>query len=130
MSLAEVVDDVGLQPEPTEELWVQSSTDPDKQIRIRSLSVYLAQGGRITDARLVEGEDDRWTIFLRMAGRRGEYRLNVYRSDQPKTYRDVRLAIETIRAEFGWTGSIMLSTEKPPSQAHPVAEADGAEDED
>ena len=120
MAIAELAREAPAEPDAPEELWVQSSSNPDQQIRIRNLTLLLAQGGFLTDARLVEGLDDRWTMYVRIANRPGEHRVNVYRSDQPKTYRDVRLAVETIRNEFGWTGSITLATEKPaPKDAAP-----------
>lgn len=104
------------------------SSNPEHQIRIRNLAVYLSHGGCVTDARLVEGLDERWTMWLRLAGRPGEYRLNVYRSDQPKAYRDVRLAIDTIRTDLGYAGAITLATEKPVGKAgahaRPMGEAD------
>lgn len=99
------------------------SSNPEHQIRIRNLAVYLSHGGYVTDARLVEGLDERWTMWLRLAGRPGEYRLNVYRSDQPKAYRDVRLAIDTIRTDFGYAGAITLATEKPVGKGRAQATA-------
>ncbi|WP_340647639.1 hypothetical protein [Phenylobacterium sp.] len=95
---------------------------------MRSLSVYLSNGGALTDVRLVEGEDERWTMFVRLINRPGEYRLNLFKSDQPKTYRDVDLAIATIRDDFGYYGSITLATEQRPkigkAQASPIADSD------
>jgi hypothetical protein len=123
------VDVTALEQEQPEDLWVQSTSNPEQQIRIRNLTVYLANGGQVTDARLVEGEDDRWTIHLRLANRPGEFRLNIYRSDQPKTYRDVRLAIETIRQEFGYAAAITVVTEKPVSRAQPRSLPDGDDEE-
>ena len=76
----------------------------------------------MTDARLVEGVDDRWTIWVRLADRPGEHRVNVYRSDEPKTYKDVGLAVDTIRREFGWGGAITLVTDKPVTLATASAE--------
>jgi hypothetical protein len=98
----------------SEEAWIVGS-NPEHAIRIRSLSVYLSNGGALKDVRLVEGEDDRWTLWVRLANRPGEYRLNLFKSDQPKTYRDVDLAIATVRDDFGYYGSITLATEKGPA---------------
>ena len=113
--------------ETSEEAWIVGS-NPEQAIRIRSLSVYLSNGGALTDVRLVEGEDERWTMFVRLINRPGEYRLNLFKSDQPKTYRDVDLAIATVRDDFGYYGSITLATEQRPktgkAQAGPIADSD------
>jgi hypothetical protein len=98
----------------SEEAWIVGA-NPEHAIRIRSLSVYLSNGGALKDVRLVEGEDDRWTLWVRLANRPGEFRLNLFKSDQPKTYRDVDLAIATVRDDFGYYGSITLATEKTPA---------------
>ena len=91
-------------------------------------SRYLTNGGALKDVRLVEGEDERWTMWVRLINRPGEYRLNLFKSDQPKTYRDVDLAIATIRDDFGYYGSITLATEQRPkvgkAQAGPIADSD------
>jgi hypothetical protein len=110
-----------------EEAWIVGS-NPEQAIRIRSLSVYLTNGGALKDVRLVEGEDDRWTMWVRLANRPGEFRLNLFKSDQPKTYRDVDLAIATVRDDFGYYGSITLATDKTPATgkapAGPIADRD------
>ena len=121
------------QPDPSaktgtsEEAWVVGS-NPEQAIRMRSLSVYLSNGGALKDVRLVEGEDERWTMWVRLINRPGEYRLNLFKSDQPKTYRDVDLAIDTVRDDFGYYGSISLATEQRPkqgnAQAGPLADSD------
>ena len=121
------------QPDPgertgtSEEAWIVGS-NPEQAIRMRSLSVYLSNGGALKDARLVEGEDERWIMWVRLINRPGEYRLNLFKSDQPKTYRDVDLAIATVRDDFGYYGSITLATEQRPkvgkAQAGPTADSD------
>ncbi|OYW28781.1 MAG: hypothetical protein B7Z44_07125 [Caulobacter sp. 12-67-6] len=40
----------------SEEAWIVGS-NPEQAIRMRSLSVYLSNGGALKDVRLVEGED-------------------------------------------------------------------------
>lgn len=69
-----------------------------------------------------------WTMWVRLINRPGEYRLNLFKSDQPKTYRDVDLAIATVRDDFGYYGSITLATEQRPkvgkAQAGPIADSD------
>ena len=79
---------------------MQSSTG-DAAIRIRNLSVYLRNGGALKEVRLLEGEDRRYTMWVRLANRGGEFRVNLFRSDQPKTYKDLDLAMATIRDDFG-----------------------------
>ena len=115
------------QSDSNEEAWIVGS-NPEQAIRMRSLSVYLSNGGGLKDVRLVEGEDERWTMWVRLINRPGEYRLNLFKSDQPKTYRDVDLAIATVRDDFGYYGSITLATEQRPkvgkAQAGPTADSD------
>ncbi|HQR91426.1 MAG TPA: hypothetical protein PLH31_19565, partial [Caulobacter sp.] len=61
----------------SEEAWIVGS-NPEQAIRMRSLSVYLSNGGALKDVRLVEGEDERWTMWVRLINRPGEYRLNLF----------------------------------------------------
>ena len=132
-SLTKDLDSPPGQPDPSnktgtsEEAWIVGS-NPEQAIRMRSLSVYLTNGGALKDVRLVEGEDERWTMWVRLINRPGEYRLNLFKSDQPKTYRDVDLAIATVRDDFGYYGSITLATEQRPkvreAQAGPIADSD------
>lgn len=115
------------QSDSSEEAWVVGS-NPEQAIRMRSLSVYLSNGGALKDVRLVEGDDERWTMWVRLINRPGEYRLNLFKSDQAKTYRDVDLAIDTVRDDFGYYGSITLATEQRPkigkAQAGPNTNSD------
>jgi hypothetical protein len=114
-----------------EEAWIMGA-NPDAAIRVRNLTLYLNRGGSIKDVRLVEGESGGWTMWVRLASRPGEYRLNIYKSDAPKIYRDVSLAIACVRDDFGYYGPITLSTEKQPQgiigQAAKAAETDGEGD--
>ena len=93
-----------------DEAWI-SASNPEHAIRVRSLTAYLQGGGALKDVRLVQGEDRRWTIYVRLAHRPGEHRVNMFKSDQPKTYRDVDLALGTIRDDFGYYGPVTLVTE-------------------
>jgi len=95
----------------SEEVWIVAS-NPELKIRVRSLTLYLQHGGSLKDIRLVEGEDGAWTIWVRLASRPGEYRVNRFNSDRPKTYRDVALAVACCREDFGYFGAITLSTDK------------------
>ena len=91
---------------------MQSSTG-DAAIRIRNLSVYLRNGGALKEVRLLEGEDRRYTMWVRLANRSGEFRVNLFRSDQPKTYKDLDLAMATIRDDFGFFGAVAVATDRP-----------------
>lgn len=93
-----------------DEVWIAAS-NPEHAIRVRSLTAYLQGGGALKDVRLVQGEDRRWTIYVRLTGRPGEHRVNMFKSDQPKTYRDVALAVACVQDDFGWFGPITLVTD-------------------
>jgi hypothetical protein len=108
-----------------DEAWIMGS-HRDAAIRVRNLSNYLQRGGSVKDARLIEGEDGGWTVWVRLASRAGEFRLNIYKSDAPKVYRDVGLAIATCHDDFGYFGPITLSTDKQPDG--PVGRAATAAD--
>ncbi|HZK98326.1 MAG TPA: hypothetical protein VFC47_00370 [Caulobacteraceae bacterium] len=105
------------------EAWIMGS-HPDSAIRVRNLTLYLQRGGSLKDVRLVEGEDGGWTMWVRLQTRAGEYRINVYKSDAPKIYRDVGLAIACCRQDFGYFGPITLSTDKLPGGAAGQASKD------
>lgn len=95
----------------SEEAWV-TLANPELAIRVRSLAAYLGNGGALKDVRLVEGEDKLWTIYVRLEDRPGEHRVNMFKSDDPKTYRDVARAIDCIRDEFGYDGPVTLVTDR------------------
>ena len=105
-------------PDRHDEVWIAAG-NPEHAIRVRSLTSYLQNGGSLKDVRLVQGEDRRWTIYVRLTGRPGEHRVNMFKSDQPKTYRDVDLALACVRDDFGYFGSITLVTELTPPPAKP-----------
>ena len=100
----------------SDEAWIMGS-HADAAIRVRNLNIYLKQGGSLKDVRLIEAQDGGWTVWVRLANRPGEYRLNIYKSDAPKIYRDVALAIDACREDFGYFGPITLSTDKLPGGA-------------
>lgn len=93
------------------ETWIRAA-DGEHAVRLRALNAYLAKGGAVTEARLIEGADGLWTIWLRLAGRPGEYLVNRFDSDSPRSYKDVALAIHTIYADMGYHGAIVVSTER------------------
>lgn len=97
-------------PARDDEAWVVAG-NPEHAIRVRSLTAYLQNGGTLKDVRLVQGVDRRWTIYVRMTGRPGEHRVNMFKSDQPKTYRDVDLALGCVQDDFGYFGPVTLVTE-------------------
>jgi len=112
-------------PGRDDEAWIAAS-NPEHAIRVRSLAAYLQNGGSLKDVRLVQGEDRRWTIYVRMNGRPGEHRVNMFKSDHPKTYRDVDLALACVQEDFGYFGPVTLVTElsAPPARTAPKAAKD------
>lgn len=105
-------------PEPTlaedddaGETWVRTA-DGEHALRLRALNAYLAKGGAVTEARLIEGPDALWTIWLRLADRQGEFLVNRFDSDAPRAYKDVALAIDTIYRDMKYRGAIVISTDR------------------
>ena len=97
-----------------EEAWV-IATNPDFPIRARNVNWFLERGGSIKEVRLTESEAGEWSVWLRLAGRSGEHRLAMFKSDEPRVYRDVARAIAMCRDDFGYFGPITLSTDRQPS---------------
>lgn len=100
----------------SEEAWVVA-TNPDFPIRARNVNWFLERGGTIKEVRLTESEAGEWSVWLRLVGRSGEHRLAMFKSDEPRTYRDVGRAIAMCRDDFGYFGPITLSTDRQPSGA-------------
>lgn len=98
----------------SEEAWVVA-TNPDFPIRARNVNWFLERGGSIKEVRLTESEAGEWSVWLRLAGRSGEHRLAMFKSDEPRVYRDVARAIAMCRDDFGYFGPITLSTDRQPS---------------
>ena len=98
----------------TDDAWIRLPGG-EMSIRVRSLTNYLNKGGRLVHARLIEDTEGLYSVWMRLADRPGEFRLNQFDYDQPKTYKDVALAIATIRDDFGFYGTIALSTERRPA---------------
>lgn len=94
-----------------EEAWLRVS-DGEHAVRLRALNFYLEKGGSVTEARLVESAEGLWTIRLRLAGRKGEYLVNRFDSDAPRSYKDVALAITTIYRDMGYRGAVIISTDR------------------
>jgi hypothetical protein len=99
-----------------DEAWTRGP-EGETSIRIRTLSKHLAKGAAILDARLEESVDGIWSIWVRLADRPGELRVNHFHSDAPKTYADVNLAIATLRNDFGYFGALTLTTDRRPAKA-------------
>ncbi len=97
-----------------EEAWV-IATNPDFPIRARNVNWFLERGGSIKEVRLTESETGEWSVWLRLAGRSGEHRLAMFKSDEPRVYRDVARAIAMCRDDFGYFGPITLSTDRQPA---------------
>lgn len=66
------------------------SADGERRLRSDVLLGILARGGAISEARLIEDEDGRWTIRLRLVGEKGEYLVNKYESDEALRGRGAR----------------------------------------
>ena len=94
-----------------EEAWLRLA-DGERSVRLRSLSQYLKRGEQVTEVRLIEGADGLYTIWVRLTDRPGEFRVNQYDVDEPKTYKDLNLAVAAIRDDFGYLGTIALSTDR------------------
>ncbi len=108
MAGAKNIDTISSGPD---EAWVRRA-DGEQALRLRALNGFLARGGAITEARLIEGEDGIWTIRVRLSGEKGDYLVNKFDSDAPRTYKDVGLAIRTIREDMRYSGTIALSTDR------------------
>jgi hypothetical protein len=91
--------------------WLRLDTG-ELAVRVRHLGDLLKRGVTVTDARLVQDAEENWTIWVRLSDRPGEYRVNQVRLDQPKTYKDLGLAVDTVWSDFGYKGTIVLSTER------------------
>jgi len=98
-----------------DEAWIRSP-DGESSIRVRSLSKHLAKGGAILDARLQEDVNGVWSIWVRLDDRPGEFRVNHFHSDEPKTYADVNLTIGILRKDFGYYGALTLTTDRRPER--------------
>ena len=83
---------------------------------LRSLSHYLSKGGAVVDARLLEDAEGTYSVFVRLGDRPGEFCVNQFQYDKPKTYRDLNLAVATLRNEFRYYGAISLQTDKRPAR--------------
>ena len=94
-----------------DEAWIRAAGG-EMAIRVRSLTSYLEKGGQVLAVRLVEDVEGLWTLWVRLADRPGEFRLNMFHSDAPRTYKDVALAIASIRGDFGFFGEITVATDR------------------
>lgn len=101
------------EPEDTgpEETWLRRA-DGEQAVRLRVLNAFIAKGGSVTEARLIEGEDGIWSIRVRLSGRKGEFVVNKFDSDAPRAYKDVALAIHSVYADMGYRGAIIVSSER------------------
>jgi hypothetical protein len=94
-----------------DETWIRRA-DGEQAMRVRALTRFLDRGGAVIEARLIEGSDSLWTIHVRLSGEPGEFLVNKFDADQPKSYKDVALAVRTIRKDLRYTGPIILSTDQ------------------
>lgn len=86
--------------------------DGAQAIRARSVIRYLENGGQLIAVRLVEDADVFYSVWLRLADRPGEFRLNQFHVDQPKTFKDVARAIAFLRNDFRYFGVICVATDR------------------
>ena len=98
----------------SDEAWIRTR-DGETSIRIRSLSAYLGRGGALIDGRLHEDKDGVWSIWVRLADRVGEFRLNQFHSDEPKTYIDLNGAVAILREDFKYFGAVTMTTDRRPA---------------
>jgi hypothetical protein len=103
-----------VEAERQDEAWIQGS-NAEQAIRVRNLTMLRGRGVTLLEVRLLEQLDETWTIWVRLSDRPGEFRLNLAKSDEPRTYRDVALALAAVREEFGFYGNITCSTERRPA---------------
>jgi hypothetical protein len=94
-----------------DEAWLRIA-DGEYAVRARVLFGYLAKGASITEARVIETAEGVWTIRVRVTGLKGEYVINKYDSDTPRSYKDVALAIHAIYSDMAYRGAIILSSER------------------
>ena len=98
----------------TDDAWIRLPGG-EMSIRVRSLTNYLNKGGRLVHARLIEDTEGLYSVWMRLADRPGEFRLNQFHADAPKTFKDVALAIASLRKEFGYYGEIAVATDRRPN---------------
>ena len=67
----------------SDEAWIRTANS-DQSVRIRSLTMILQRGATLTDVRLIEQDDETWSIWFRLSDRTGEFRLNLAKSDEAK----------------------------------------------
>lgn len=102
-----------MEDDRSDETWIRAPGG-ETSIRLRSLSHYLDKGGSIVDARLVEDDEGTYSVWVRLGDRPGEFRVNQFQNDRAKTYRDLNLAVATLRNEFGYAGAIAVQTDRRP----------------
>ena len=95
----------------TDEAWIRAPGG-ETAIRVRSLTRYLEKGGQILSVRLTEDLDGLYSIWVRLADRPGEFRLNQFHVDVPKTFKDVGAAIDSIRDDLSYFGDIVVATDR------------------
>jgi len=99
-----------------DEAWIRTAGG-EMSIRVRSLTKYLKNGGAVVHARLYEGLDGVYSVRVSLADRPGEFRLNQFHVDAPKTFKDVGLAIAFLREDFGYFGEIGVVTDRRPGKS-------------
>ena len=98
----------------TDEAWIRAAGG-ETAIRVRSLTRYLEKGGQVLSVRLTEDLEGLYSIWVRLADRPGEFRLNQFHADVPKTFKDVGAAIDSIRDDLSYFGDIAVATDRRPA---------------
>lgn len=80
-------------------------------IRDRVLTSGRPTGGRIVSIRLIEGEDEEYSIMVRVSWRKGEYLLARRESNDTKTYKNLSAIVRRCRSVYQYDGPISLETE-------------------
>ncbi|HZC16102.1 MAG TPA: hypothetical protein VE309_05025 [Caulobacteraceae bacterium] len=94
-----------------DEVWIRGA-NPEQAIRVRSLTKLRGNGVSLLEVRLVERLDETWIVYVRLSDRDGEFRVNLAKSDEPRAWRDVALALASVRDELDFWGAIVCSTER------------------
>jgi hypothetical protein len=82
-------------------------------IRQHEIISGIADGGTIESCSMTELEDDRFAVFFTVSWRKDEtVQLAVRYGDFPKIFSMLAVAHHSVRDDFGYTGSIVLTTER------------------
>ena len=111
------------------------STETRDGMKERVLYNLITKAGHpapLQSVRLVEGLDQRYTIYIRVLGKPHEYIVTQYQTTEVKRYKDAQLAICRIRAQYGYWGTITVESERfePTKPRRPKFDGRGDADDD